>query len=215
MLKSQLKNNIPDIRPGQVIRVHEKIQEGDKSRTQVFEGLVIATKHGRGLDGTFTVRKIGAGGVGVERTFPIHMPALEKIEVLRKENVRRAKLYYVREQIGKKTKKRKTKLQELVFDMGGTQEEISDEQQETGDKAEEQTTEESTTETNESAAEKESAEADKEIKEESSKTKEPVSSEDSQGEIKVETKEEEKSFKEKTEESVVPDDNQGELKKGG
>lgn len=132
VLKNQLKRNIPDIRPGQVVRVHERIQENVsskkgseqiKERVQIFEGLVIATKHGRSLDGTFTVRKIGAGGIGVERIFPIHMPAIEKIEVLRQEKVRRAKLYYVRGQVGKKTKKRKTKLQGLVFDMSVQEEE--------------------------------------------------------------------------------------------
>lgn len=117
--KSLIGKNVPDLRSGQVIRVHERIKEGDKERVQVFEGLVLAVKHGKGLNGTFTVRKIGAGGVGVERVFPLHMPAIEKIEVLRRENVRRAKLYYVREQVGKKTKKRKTKLQNLIYDMGG------------------------------------------------------------------------------------------------
>lgn len=124
--KNLVRKNVPQLRAGQVIRVHERIKEGDKERVQVFEGLVIAAKHGSGLDGTFTVRKIGAGGVGVERIFPLHMPAIEKIEILRQERVRRAKLYYVRGQVGKKTKKRKTKLQNLIFDMGGTEEKLEE-----------------------------------------------------------------------------------------
>jgi len=134
LLKTQLKQNIPQLRSGQVVRVHERIKEGDpsassgqaKERTQIFEGLVIAVKHGNGLDGTFTVRKIGVGGVGVERIFPLHMPAIAKIEILRQERVRRAKLYYVRGQIGKKTKKRKAKIQNLIFDMGGDKKEVEE-----------------------------------------------------------------------------------------
>lgn len=126
--KNQLKKNVPDLRTGQVIRIHERIQEGSKERVQVFEGLVIAVKHGKGLDGTFTVRKTGAGGIGVERIFPVHMPAIEKIEVLRQEKVRRSKLYFVRNQVGKKTKKRKTTLQSSIYDMAG-----NDEVEEPGD----------------------------------------------------------------------------------
>src|SRR3990167_3043695 len=127
LLKDKQKSDTPYLRAGQVIRVYEKIKEGgDKERIQIFEGLVIAVKHGKGLDGTFTVRKIGAGGVGVERTFPLHMPAIEKIEILRTEHIRQAKLYYIRKQLGKKTKKRKTKVQNLVFDMGGNKEEAQE-----------------------------------------------------------------------------------------
>src|SRR3989338_3201497 len=149
LLKDRHKKNIPDLKAGQVVRVHERISEGDsstsretsrssggadgqagqtKERTQVFEGLVIAVKHGRGLDGTFTVRKIGAGGVGVERIFPLHMPAIEKIEILRQEHVRRSKLYYIREQVDKKTKKRKAKIQNLVFSIDGEKEEEVEEE---------------------------------------------------------------------------------------
>lgn len=127
LLQEKLKQNVPALRAGQVVRVHERIKEGkDKERIQVFEGLIIAVKHGKGLDGTFTVRKMGANNIGVERIFPLHMPAIEKIEILRSEKVRRAKLYYVRRQLGKKTKKRKTKLQNLIFDMGYNEEESQD-----------------------------------------------------------------------------------------
>lgn len=138
LLKDQMRKNIPDLRAGQVIRVHEKIKEDAsskdsgqaKERIQVFEGLVISVKHGKGLNGMFTVRKIATGGIGVERTFPIHMPSIQKIEILRQEKVRRAKLYYVRGQINKKTKKRKTKLKNLIFDMEGETQVDSDSKKE-------------------------------------------------------------------------------------
>ncbi len=100
----QLKKNVPNIKPGDRIRVHQKIHEGNKERIQVFEGLVIKTQHGRGINGTFTVRRI-ASGVGVEKLFPLHCPAIVKIEKIRSAKVRRAKLYYVRGLIGKGAKR--------------------------------------------------------------------------------------------------------------
>ncbi|PIQ74261.1 MAG: 50S ribosomal protein L19 [Candidatus Portnoybacteria bacterium CG09_land_8_20_14_0_10_44_13] len=97
--KKQLKS-LPEIRPGYTIIVHQKIKEGEKERIQPFKGLVIAKKHGAGINGTITVRKI-SGGIGVERTFPIHSPKINKIEVVGKAKVRRAKLYFLRERTGK------------------------------------------------------------------------------------------------------------------
>ena len=97
--KKQLKD-LPEIRPGYTVRVHQKIKEGDKERIQIFEGLVIARKHGRGINSMITVRKISQG-VGIERIFPIHSPTIEKIEVVKKHKVRRAKLYYIREKSAK------------------------------------------------------------------------------------------------------------------
>lgn len=95
------KKNPPVIKAGDTVRVHQKIKEGDKERVQIFQGLVIAVKHGRGLDGTFTVRKIAAGGVGVERTYPLHSPNVVKVERTKTAKVSRAKLYYMRERAGK------------------------------------------------------------------------------------------------------------------
>lgn len=89
-----LKKDIPEFRPGDTVRVHVRVVEGNKERTQIFEGVVIARKHG-GIADTITVRKISYG-VGVERTFPIHSPTVAKIEVVRKGKVRRAKLHYLR-----------------------------------------------------------------------------------------------------------------------
>ena len=93
-----LKNDIPAFRVGDTVKVHVKIIEGDKERVQVYEGVVIARKV-RGLTETFTVRLV-AYGVGIERTFPVHSPKLDKIEISRRVKVRRAKLYYLRERTG-------------------------------------------------------------------------------------------------------------------
>ena len=98
----QLKNKIPDLHVGDTIRVHQRIKEGNRERIQVFEGIVIK-KQGGGLNATFTVRRV-AYGVGVEKTFLIHSPMVEKIEVVRVGKARRAKLYYLRDRVGKSAK---------------------------------------------------------------------------------------------------------------
>jgi large subunit ribosomal protein L19 len=103
--KEQLKN-IPDVKPGDTIKLHQKIKEGDKERIQIFEGVVIARKHGKGISTTITVRKI-VDGVGVEKILPIYSPTIDKIEVLKHGKVRRAKLYYLRTAKGKKAKLKK------------------------------------------------------------------------------------------------------------
>ena len=95
----QSKQDAPALRPGETVRVHVKVVEGEKERTQVFEGIVIAMS-GRGSRAVFTVRKISYG-VGVERIFPLHSPRIEKVEVVARGKVRRAKLYYLRERSGK------------------------------------------------------------------------------------------------------------------
>jgi len=94
-----LKENVPSLRAGDTVKVHVKVKEGEKERVQVFEGMIIALKHG-GPRATMTVRKTSFGH-GVERIFPIHAPTIEKIEVLRSHHVRRAKLYYMRGRKGK------------------------------------------------------------------------------------------------------------------
>ena len=97
------EKDLPELRPGDTIKVHQKIKEGEKERIQIFEGIIIAKKHGKGISGTMTVRKV-IDGVGVERIFPIHSPSIAKIEVARHAKVRRAKLYYLRTAKGKKSK---------------------------------------------------------------------------------------------------------------
>lgn len=97
--QQQMRTDIPNFKPGDTLRVHVKIKEGDKERVQVFQGVCIAKKHG-GVRATFTVRKISFGH-GVERIFPFHSKVIDKIEVVRFGRVRRAKLYYIRELRGK------------------------------------------------------------------------------------------------------------------
>ena len=97
--REQLRSDIPDFRPGDTVRVHAKIVEGTRERIQIFEGVVIACQ-GSGVRETFTVRRISYG-IGVERMFPVHSPRIEKIDVVRKGIVRRAKLYYLRKLTGK------------------------------------------------------------------------------------------------------------------
>ena len=120
--KNQLKKDLVDIRPGDTVRVYQiipavaavktkkvkkgKEKEEEKEKIQIFEGLVLARKHGRGINATITVRKV-ISGIGVERIFPLHSPLVDKIEVVKREKVRRAKLYYLRTARGKKAKLKK------------------------------------------------------------------------------------------------------------
>ncbi len=98
----QLKNKIPELKVGNTVRVHVRIKEGNKERIQVFEGIIIK-KQGGGVNATFTVRRISYG-VGVEKTFLVHSPMVEKVEVVRVGKARRAKLYYLRDRVGKAAK---------------------------------------------------------------------------------------------------------------
>ena len=100
--QARMRDDIPEFRPGDNVKVHVRVIEGTRSRIQLFEGVVIA-RQGGGLRETFTVRKISFG-VGVERIFPLHSPVVEEIEVTRRGKVRRAKLYYLRERTGKKAR---------------------------------------------------------------------------------------------------------------
>lgn len=99
VVEGNLNADAPTIWPGDTVKVHVRVREGDKSRIQLFEGLCIAVKHG-GIAKTITLRKV-TSGVGVERTFPIHSPNVAKFEVTRRGKVRRAKLYYLRDKVGK------------------------------------------------------------------------------------------------------------------
>lgn len=108
---SQLKK-IPDVRPGDTIKVHQKVKEGTKERVQIFEGVVIAKKHGVGLNATITVRK-AVDSIGVERIFPLHAPFIEKIEILRSGKARRSKLYFLRDAKGKKSRLKVKKVKDF------------------------------------------------------------------------------------------------------
>jgi large subunit ribosomal protein L19 len=124
--KEQTKQ-MPDIKPGDSVKVHQKVKEGNKDRIQIFEGVVIARKHGKGISATITVRKV-VEGVGVERVFPVYSPAIDKIEVVKRSKVRRAKLYYLRTAKGKKAR-----LKNKEFSVA-----IAEEKPETAESTEEQ-----------------------------------------------------------------------------
>ena len=100
--KNMPEKEAPSVTVGDTVRVHLKVKEGNRERIQVFEGTVIAKKHG-GINETFTVRRISYG-VGVEKVFPLHSPVIEKVETIRRGKVRRAKLYYLRDRVGKAAK---------------------------------------------------------------------------------------------------------------
>lgn len=100
--QSSMKVEAPVVEVGDLVKVHVRIKEGEKYRIQIFEGTVIAKKHG-GINETFTVRRV-AHGCGIERVFPLHSPTIEKVEVVRNGKVRRAKLYYLRDRVGKAAK---------------------------------------------------------------------------------------------------------------
>ena len=100
--RAHLRSDIPDFGPGDTLKVHVRVVEGNRERVQIFQGFVLR-KQGSGLRETFTVRKVSFG-VGVERTFPVHSPILAKVEVLTRGDVRRAKLYYLRDRVGKAAK---------------------------------------------------------------------------------------------------------------
>ena len=106
--KEYLKTDLPQFSAGDVVRVHQKIKEGDKSRIQIFEGIVMGRKGGFGISASFRVRRI-ASGVGVERIFPLHSPNISKIEIVSKGNVRTAKIYYIRDRQDNQPRYRKGK----------------------------------------------------------------------------------------------------------
>ena len=104
---SSLKKNVPALRSGDVVRVHQKVREGSKERIQIFEGIVLVVRGGKGTSGTFTVRRM-SGGIGIERIFPLHLPSITKIEKIRHLEIRQARPYYLRDmtprQIARKSK---------------------------------------------------------------------------------------------------------------
>ena len=104
--QKQIRSDLPAFSPGDTVRVHQRITEGRNERIQVFQGVVIAKRGGNGAGATYTVRRTGAGGVGVERTFPLYSKTVDRVEVVRKSKVRRAQLYYLRERQGKSARLR-------------------------------------------------------------------------------------------------------------
>ncbi len=121
-----LKKNAPVLKPGDVVRVHQRIVEAGKERIQVFEGLIISVSGSKGMDGSFAVRRI-ASGVGVERIFALHSPKIAKIERVKSSRVRRAKLYYIRELTGRKARLKANSLKSEAWEEGMMLEEPEDE----------------------------------------------------------------------------------------
>ena len=111
--KESVKRRVPDFRAGDTIRLHERIREGGKERIQVFSGVVIARKHGSEPGATFTIRKVSQG-IGVEKVYPLHSPLIQKIEVLRRGHVRRAKLYYLRHVSASRARKKLKQFTEAI-----------------------------------------------------------------------------------------------------
>lgn len=103
--QSYLRTDLPAMGSGDTVRVYQKIKEGDKERVSAFEGIVIATKHGHGITGSYTVRKV-VDGIGVERVFPLHSPMVERVELVRRGSVRRAKLYYIRDKAAREVRRK-------------------------------------------------------------------------------------------------------------
>ncbi len=111
--KLAVKKQMPDIRPGVTVKIYQRIKEGDKTRIQIYEGMVIKINSGFGADKTITVRKV-TDGVGVEKTFPLHSTNIDKITVVKSAKVRRAKLYYLRERFGKSARMREELLNQDI-----------------------------------------------------------------------------------------------------
>lgn len=115
---------ISDLKPGDTVRVWQKIEEKGKTRLQAFEGLVLARKHGNEAGGTFTVRKV-ASGVGVEKIFPVHSPMIDRVELVKRARVRRAKLYFIREKVARESR-RQLRRQKMVTGMDANEEVVAE-----------------------------------------------------------------------------------------
>lgn len=124
VLQKYLKKNVPELKSGDTVKIHLKVKEGAKERVQIFEGLIIAVKHGAGLDGTFTVRK-ESFGVGVERVFPLHSSRIVKVERVKQSKVRRSKLYYMRELSGKNARLKDLNRDHKVWEEKDAEEELA------------------------------------------------------------------------------------------
>lgn len=124
ILEKYTKKKAPQVSSGDTVKVYIKVKEGSKERIQVFEGLVIAVKHGNGLNGTFTVRK-ESFGVGVERIFPLHSPRIVKVERVKQSKVRRSKLYHMRELSGKNARLKELNRDSVIWEEKGAEDELA------------------------------------------------------------------------------------------
>ena len=178
IIKKFSKKNVPNVLPGDTVKVFQRIKEGNKERIQVFEGTVLGKKHGNEVGATITVRKVSKG-VGVERIFPIHSPLIEKIEVVKRSKVRRAKLYFLREAKGARARLRR---KEFDKDKVNKEKEIEKEKKEEKPLEEEQVT------SKEKITEKTDEVENKEV-EKTEATKETLKEEESKEETAEKTEE--------------------------
>lgn len=140
-----VRRDIPDIRPGDIVKIHQRIpdviskgkKETGKAKIQAFEGVVIARKHGKGVSATVTVRRV-VSGLGVEKIFPLYSPTIEKIEILRRANVRRAKLYYLRDAKGKRARLKYKEFTPVVWEAPKEEPEKKEEPKEEKEKSKEE-----------------------------------------------------------------------------
>ncbi len=124
--KAQGANKIMDLQTGDTVRVWQKIEEKGKTRLQAFEGLVLACKHGSEAGGTFTVRKVSSG-VGVEKIFPVHSPMIDRVEIVKRARVRRAKLYFIREKVAREARRQLRRQRLVRSDEGAAEEPVAEE----------------------------------------------------------------------------------------
>jgi len=189
IIKKFSKKNVPNILPGDTVKVFQKIKEGNKERIQVFEGTVLGKKHGSEIGATITVRKVSKG-VGVERIFPIHSPLIEKIEVVKRSKIRRAKLYFLREAKGARAR---LKRKEFDKDKVNKVKEIEEEKKEEKALKEEQVTSKEKIAEKTEEVKKEGIEKTEEVKneeiEKTEATKETLKEEESKEETVEKTEE--------------------------
>jgi large subunit ribosomal protein L19 len=194
--KSSLKQNLPQFKVGQTVRIHQRIKEGEKERIQVFEGIIIKKNNGTGVNGTITVRKV-VDGIGVERVFAIHSPLIAKVEITKQAKVRRSKLYFLRDRTGKAARLRTTLLEGQVFEPTSAVEAPAEEEA-AESPAEEVKSENEEVKKDEATEKAPAEEAKEEVKEEAAPAEKEVKEEAPAEETKTEeaapeaTKEEEK-----------------------
>ena len=192
IIKKFSKKKVPNILPGDTVKVFQKIKEGDKERIQVFEGVVLGKKHGNEMGATITVRKVSKG-VGVERIFPIHSPLIEKIEVVKRSKVRRSKLYFLREAKGARAR---LKRKDFDKDEVNKIEEVKEEKEEKSTEDKQVTKKEESSEKIEEVKKEETEEVKEDVQEEVKKEEK----ENTEEVEKTKGAEEEKSLEEKPEE---------------
>ena len=170
------KRRETDIQPGDTVRVHQKIREGEKTRIQIFEGIVLARKHGTEPGATFTVRRVGSDGIAVEKIFPLYSPTIDNIETVRRAKTRRAKLYFLREKTPRQIREKLRKGQALP--------ESAEVQNETAEEEKEEKTPEAVKETQEKEVKQEEKKEEEVKKAESVDNQSPEESKDSETEQK-------------------------------